>query len=77
MDIRYSNVKHPSDIPPDGYLTFEYQTSISPAPRWIFDIRISNIHLISSHMDIRHSNIKHPSDELPHGYSTFEYQTSI
>ena len=77
MDIRYSNIKRPSDNLPDGYSIFECQTSISPAPRWVFDIRISNVHLKTSQMDIRYLNIKHPSDKLPDGYSIFEYQTSI
>ena len=33
--------------------------------RWIFDIRISNVHLTTSQMDIQYSNIKRPSDD-PH-----------
>ena len=60
MDIQYSNIKRPSDNLPDGYSIFEYQTSIpsdNPPPRWIFDIRMSNIYLTSSQMDIRYSNI--------------------
>ena len=73
MDIRNSNIKRPSDKFPDGYSIFEYQTSTLPAPRWIFDIQISNVHLTSSQMDIRNSNIKRPSDKFPDGYSIFKY----
>ena len=60
LDIRYSNIKHPS---------YDHH-------RWIFDIRMSNIHLTSSQVDIRYSNIRHPSDNLPDGYLIFEYRIS-
>ena len=61
MDIRYSNVKHPSDHLPDGYSIFEYQISICEVVRWTFDIQISNI----------------PSWSWLDGRLTFEYQMSI
>ena len=65
----YSNCKYLSDYLRDGYSTFEYQTSICQAPRWRFDIRISNVHLATSQMDIRYSNVTHPSHQLPDVYS--------
>ena len=68
MYIRYSNIKRPSEDLSDGYSIFSYP------PRYIFDIRISNVHLTSCQMDMRHSNIKRPSDQLPDGYSIFEYK---
>ena len=49
MDIQYSNVKHTYDQLPDGYLIFEYQTSIRSPQRW---------------MDIQYLNVKHSSDQL-------------
>ena len=76
MDIRYSLIKRPSNDIPDGYSIFEYQISICEVLRWIFDMRMSNIHLTSSQMDIQYSNIKRPSDDLPDGYSIFECQTN-
>ena len=45
MDVPYSNIKCPSDYLTDGYSIFKCQTSIWPAPRWIFDFGIFNIHL--------------------------------
>ena len=90
MDIRYSNIKRPSDdltvgysileyqmCLTDDYSIYKYQTSICRPHRWIFDIRISNVHLTTSQMDIQYSNIKRPSDDLTDGYSIFECQTSI
>ena len=77
MDIRYWNIKRPSDDLTDGYSIFVYETSISQPPRWIFNNRMSNIHLTSSQMDIPHLNIKRTSDSLTDGYSMFECQTLI
>ena len=66
MDIRYLNIKHPSDDPTDRYsifnvrhpsdhlqdeyLIFEYQTSILPTPRWIFNIKCPQIDTVKQEM---------------------------
>ena len=59
MDIRYSNIKRPSDDLPDGYSIFECQTSMDNIERPSDDLRDG----------VRYSNIKCPSDNLPDGYS--------
>ena len=81
MDIRYSLIKRPSNDIPDGYSQMDIRYSNIKRPSedltYVFDIRMSNIHLTSSQMDIRYSNIKRPSDDLTDGYLIFKYQTSI
>ena len=42
MIILYSNIKHQSDDLTEGYSISQCQTTMLPAPRWIFDIQISN-----------------------------------
>ena len=50
IDIQYSNVRHPSDHLQDEYLIFEYQTSILPTPRWIFNIKCPQIDTVKLEM---------------------------